>query len=445
MKQVGWLVGLLCSLLAVSVRSEDGQPFFVAPIVSELQRERTSATADAYALVDIDILEFEAGKPQLAPLLESGLESQLASLPTKRYLYMVTHSHIGKQVKAEELKLIKEALREVAKKSGFEKVSVIETNTSETWNDRVGAAVKFAEADEVREDVIENDYVRVYPIRTKLSKLLAGDGDCIVEIFRPIDGTFKELADPLRHAIIDAVTEAKLDQKTRLILDLQSTQGGRDTLEKVFSSRERPVLRDANDPFWVEVFQEQMKNFTPTPALLLAEELGFRSIRYTHSPGGGQPEDLLGKEVPGFTLPLVDAGEFDLRAATKGVPTVITFWGLACGPCRQEAPHLSKIQTQYGPQKLRVVAVNAYNDKQSDVAKYVEQDGLAHTFVLNGRTLAEEVYRVGAYPTTFFVDASGRVVSYEVGFFSEKRLQRQVEKLLMQSEAASGLESNPPR
>lgn len=437
MRSVGLILCFLWSFFVVPARCCEESPFFVAPIVSDLQREKTSPTADAYALVDIDELEFESGKPKLDLLLEAGFEKQLAGLASKRHLFIVTHSHIGRSNEAAKLTAVEDALREVAKRSGFEKVSVIETSTSVTWRERVGAAVEYVENDGAMETVIENDFIRVYPIRTKLSKLLAGDGDCIVEVFQPVDGAFKTLSDPLRQAIVDAVTQANLEQKTRLIFDLQSTEKGRDRLEEIFGSRDRPILRDANDPFWVEQYQQQMKKFTPSPALLLAEDLGFRSVRYRHSPGGGEPEGLLGKEVPNFVLPSLDAGELNLHQFTKGVPTLITFWGLACGPCRQEAPHLSRVQATYGSQRIRVVAVNAYGDQQSDVEKYVQEEGLTHTFVLNGEKLAKEVYRVGAYPTTFFVDGTGKVVSYEVGFFSETRLRRQVEKLLKLNETAN--------
>ena len=44
---------------------------------------------------------------------------------------------------------------------------------------------------------------------------------------------------------------------------------------------------------------------------------------------------------------------------------------------------------------------------------------------MSGRT-----FRVGAYPTTFWVDRSGKVVDYEVGFDSNKRLEERVNGML---------------
>jgi len=422
-------VSCLAMICGVSLVAQE-RPYFLAPITSELQRDRTNVAADSYALVDIDVVDMTSGKPDVNVLIEAGLKTELAQLSQKRFLYLMTHSHLS-QTPGKDVKAIKDVLKELALEVGFEKVVVYDSSTSATWRQRVQAAEQYVEGDNIDESVIENDYVRVFPIRTKLSKLLAGEGDCFIEIFRPIDGMFQGLEGPLREAIVQAVQKADLQQKNILIFQLQSTRKGEDLVEKIFTSRDRPKLRDANDPFWVQEFQEQMKRFVPSPALLLAEELGFQSSRYRHSPGGGTPEKILGKVVPNIQLPNLDGGDFDLQRDVQGVPTVITFWGLACGPCRQEAPHLSNLQKSIGNDRLRIVAVNAYKDKREDVAKYVEQEGLAHLFVLDGETLAKDVYGVSAYPTTFFVDRSGKVVDYEIGFFSESRLQKKVEKLLL--------------
>lgn len=418
----------LAMIHGVSLVAQE-RPYFLAPITSELQRDKTNAAADSYALIDIDVVDMTSGKPDLSVLMEAGLKTELAQLSQKRFLYLMTHSHLSK-TPGKDVKAIKEVLRELALEVGFEKVVVYDSSTSATWRQRVQAAEQYVEGDNKDESVIENDYVRVFPIRTKLSKLLAGEGDCYVEIFRPIDGTFQGLEGPLRDAIVQAVQKADLQQKNILIFQLQSTSKGEDLVEKIFTSRERPKLRDANDPFWVQEFQEQMKRFVPSPALLLAEELGFQSSRYRHSPGGGTPENVLAKVVPNIQLPTLDGSKFDLHRDVQGIPTVITFWGLACGPCRQEAPHLSNLQKSLGNEKLRIVAVNAYKDKREDVAKYVEQEKLSQLFVLDGETLAKDIFGVSAYPTTFFVDRTGTVVDYEIGFFSESRLQKKVEKLL---------------
>lgn len=42
------------------------RPYFLAPITSELQRDKTNAAADSYALVDIDVVDMTSGKPDLS-------------------------------------------------------------------------------------------------------------------------------------------------------------------------------------------------------------------------------------------------------------------------------------------------------------------------------------------------------------------------------------------
>ncbi len=63
-----------------------------------------------------------------------------------------------------------------------------------------------------------------------------------------------------------------------------------------------------------------------------------------------------------------------------------------------------------------MIAVNAYDESQAVVAKYVERAKVTHPIVLMGRQVAREKYQVGAYPTSFWIDHRGQVVDYVVGF-----------------------------
>ena len=45
-------------------------------------------------------------------------------------------------------------------------------------------------------------------------------------------------------------------------------------------------------------------------------------------------------------------------------------------------------------------------------------------------TVSDDVYHVGAYPTTFWVDRNGTITGYEVGFASSQRLEDRIAKTL---------------
>ena len=404
-------------------------PFFVAPVTSELQRDLTSPTADTYAIVDANMAVKEL-KVDTSTLTEAGFEQRLAEMTSRGHLYLVCRFSVQDKYNSQLMSDVSEALKKIATQVGYRRVSAIQMSTSASWEDAIKPVLGYTEGEETGEEVVENDLVRVYPIRTRLSKMLLGDFDCIVEIFRPIDANFTEFRPELREAIIAAVGQAQPQEKRTLLFKLTSTNQGRDRIETLFQSTPRPQLRDAADPFFVQLYQEQLVNFDPSPALLLAEELGFQKFRTSHSPCGGSPEMLVGKRVPNFQLPTVDGLTMELHQEIQGKRALITFWGLACGPCRQEAPHLSRLQEKHGADLVRMIAINGYNDERQKVAEYVAQEGLKQTFVLEGKKVSDELFGVGAYPTTFWVDDEGIVVDYEVGFFSPARLERKLAEWL---------------
>jgi hypothetical protein len=76
--------------------------------------------------------------------------------------------------------------------------------------------------------------------------------------------------------------------------------------------------------------------------------------------------------------------------------------------------------------------VNAYNESRELVQRYVDAAGLRQTVLLGGRDTARYSYRVGAYPTSFWIDATGVLVDSEVGFLPSRvpAMEKRLEKLL---------------
>jgi hypothetical protein len=61
------------------------------------------------------------------------------------------------------------------------------------------------------------------------------------------------------------------------------------------------------------------------------------------TPMGVNAEDLLGKPAPDFTLEALSGGELHLHELIRGQVAVIAVWGVACGACCDEAPHLTAL------------------------------------------------------------------------------------------------------
>ena len=97
--------------------------------------------------------------------------------------------------------------------------------------------------------------------------------------------------------------------------------------------------------------------------------------------------------------------------------------------CRAEAPHLTEIQKKYGD-KVVVLGVNADNDPKEGIEGFVKRNNLTHRILMRGNGLAMTTYSVRGFPTTYWVDRRGRLVSREYGYISLENLEKQLEDLL---------------
>lgn len=126
-------------------------------------------------------------------------------------------------------------------------------------------------------------------------------------------------------------------------------------------------------------------------------------------PEGGQATD--------FTLPLIGAeGEFSL-SEQRGQVVVINFWGSWCGPCRDEAPMLQQIYSEYKDQGVVFVGI-AVKDIESDSIEYIEEFGITYPNVMDIGGKMEDVYRTQGVPETFVVNTEGEIIKF---FFAKPR------------------------
>jgi len=141
-----------------------------------------------------------------------------------------------------------------------------------------------------------------------------------------------------------------------------------------------------------------------------------------------------GRQAPAFSAageggPSVGSGQL------AGKPHLLYFWFSGCPPCARTGPLLSALQQRYGPRGLAIVALNA--DRALEVpATAAERDAYAKR---NGWTFARaeagaptiEAYgSVSVFPSFFFVDRRGVVVSYLVNYQEPEALEQAAQRAL---------------
>ena len=144
-----------------------------------------------------------------------------------------------------------------------------------------------------------------------------------------------------------------------------------------------------------------------------------------------------GSQAPDFKATGLDGREFGLKPlisegkAQKAV-VVLAFWATWCPPCRAEAPHLQKISKDYADRGVAVVGVSLDGPRSSRVQRFVDQQKLTYTVVLDPDGKAANKYRVRSIPTLFVIDSGGVIRATRVGYGpgSEKELAKDIDRIL---------------
>jgi thiol-disulfide isomerase/thioredoxin len=151
-----------------------------------------------------------------------------------------------------------------------------------------------------------------------------------------------------------------------------------------------------------------------TACLMLA---GLGTIIYLiNYPSGLSSTDSttvnVSQSAPDFQLDDLYGKTFSLKQFS-GHPVLLNFWATWCGPCKEEMPLIVESYRIYQPD-LVVLAVNE-GETILDVTTFLADNPLPFMILLDESQEVGDLYGVYAYPTTFFVDASGIVQAVEVG------------------------------
>lgn len=100
-----------------------------------------------------------------------------------------------------------------------------------------------------------------------------------------------------------------------------------------------------------------------------------------------------------------------------GKATLIDFWASWCASCRVANPEVVKLYKEFHPKGLNIISVSLDEDakKWKDA---IAADKLSWTQVSNLKEMKDPIalqYGITLIPTTFLVDASGKIVGVDLG------------------------------
>ena len=145
---------------------------------------------------------------------------------------------------------------------------------------------------------------------------------------------------------------------------------------------------------------------------------GAKLIRFVKNPDAAPALKI--NDLEGKPLSLDD---------DKGKVVLLNFWATWCGPCREEIPDLIELQKKY-KDKLAIIALATDEDEPTEVKKFAQKAGINYRIGMATDSLRGEYGGIPALPTSFIIDAQGRVVQKHIGLNDPSIYELEVRALL---------------
>jgi thiol-disulfide isomerase/thioredoxin len=135
-------------------------------------------------------------------------------------------------------------------------------------------------------------------------------------------------------------------------------------------------------------------------------------------------------EPPALNLPDLGGRQHDL-ASYRGQVVLVNFWASWCPPCLAEMPSMQRLATALKDKPFRLLAVNV-KESRSKAWKFMKLLKVNFTALLDSRGEAAEAWNVQIYPTSYLIDAEGRVryVAYGPVEWDSQDIIQRIEALL---------------
>ncbi len=122
----------------------------------------------------------------------------------------------------------------------------------------------------------------------------------------------------------------------------------------------------------------------------------------------------------------------------RGQIVYLDFWASWCQPCRKSFTWMNKMQSLYGEEGFKVIAINLDESRQ-EANKFLQKIPANFAIAFDPRGDTAETYSVKAMPSSYLIDKNGNIIHANLGFRGkdEDKLETKIRTLIRQSTVAS--------
>lgn len=133
--------------------------------------------------------------------------------------------------------------------------------------------------------------------------------------------------------------------------------------------------------------------------------------------------------APDFTVLDYEGNEVKL-SDYKGKPIVLNFWATWCYYCKLEMPDFNEAHKKYPDvQFLMVNATDGVQETISSAKEYINKENYQFDIFFDTKQEAVNAYYVTGFPSTFFIDKDGNLVTRSSGMLNMETLEKGIKMI----------------
>lgn len=127
---------------------------------------------------------------------------------------------------------------------------------------------------------------------------------------------------------------------------------------------------------------------------------------------------------------IYEISQLDLKSY-HGKVVYLDFWASWCKPCQKSFPWMNQLLTRYPAEKFTVITINLDAETEAMHQFLGKVEANFDIYHDPSGQIAEQ-FQIEGMPTSYLIDAAGKVVKKHIGFYTRhiEKYEREIEALL---------------